>query len=101
MRLWDFGAIRSRTVQPARLRRSYGVASTAASTIGVARYWNHAAAEADEGNRARGSLIALPANLINASDGLGLHIGLKSHRQCGIKRGRSGSCLRKLHLHHW
>jgi len=56
MRLWDFGAIRSRTVQPARLRRSYGVASTAASTIGVARYWNHAAAEADEGNRARGSL---------------------------------------------
>src|SRR5439155_5990246 len=36
-------------------------ADTVASTTVVARYWNHADDDADEGNQARGSLIALPA----------------------------------------
>ena len=75
-------------------------ADMAASTTVVTRYWNHADETLTKGIK-RGSLIALPANLMNAAGRLGLDMGLKSHRQSGIKRGRIGSCLRKLHLHHW
>src|SRR5438094_9638958 len=63
-------------------------ADTVASTTVVARYWNHADDDADEGNQARGSLIALPAILVNAPDASAFHIGPKSHRQSPTERSR-------------